>query len=82
MTIKNSIGDKLLCLESNLNSNQHQLIKKNQIDCLEKLNDRELYNMQLIIKVKKYISRTYIKKYFEKNFQNPELKWKDIYPLP
>ena len=82
MTIKNSIGDKLLCLESNLNSNQHQLIKKNQIDCLEKLNDRELYNMQLIIKVKKYISRTYIKKYFEENFQNPELKWKDIYPLP
>ena len=25
--------------------NEHHLIKKNQINCLEKLNSRELYNM-------------------------------------
>ena len=57
---------------------EHQLIKKHQIYCLEKLNSRELYNMQLILKEEKPAAQTY----FEKIFQNRELEWKDIYTLP
>ena len=60
---------------SNLIINEHQLIKKHQIHCLQKLKNRDLYNLQLILKVEKTITETY----FEKNFQNPELEWKDIY---
>ena len=63
---------------SNLIINEHQLIKKHQIHCLQKLKNRDLYNLQLILKVEKTITEIY----FEKNFQNPELEWKDIYTLP
>ena len=58
--------------------NEHHLIKKHQIYWLEKLNSRELYNMQLILKVEQTTAQTY----FEKKCQNPELEWKDIYTLP
>ena len=58
--------------------NEHHLIKKHQIYCLEKLNSRELYNLQLILNVEKPTAHTY----FEKKFQNPDLEWKDIYILP
>ena len=63
---------------SDLIINEHHLIKKYQIYCLEKLNSGELYNMQLILKVEKPTAQTY----FEKQFQKPELEWKDIYTLP
>ena len=46
--------------------------------CLEKLNRRDLYNKQLILKVGKPAAQTH----FRKNFQNPELGWKNIYNLP
>ena len=59
---------------SDLIVKEHHLVKKHQIYYLEKLNIRELYNMQLILKVEKPTAQTY----FEKNFQNPELEWKDI----
>ena len=49
-----------------------------QIYCLEKLYSRELFNVELILKVERLTAQTY----FEKNFQNPELEWKDIYTLP
>ena len=49
-----------------------------QIYCLEKLYSRELFNIELILKVERPTAQTY----FEKNFQNPELEWKDIYTLP
>ena len=46
---------------SDLIINEYHLIKKHQIQCLEKLNSRELYNMQLKLNVEKptaqYISR-------------------------
>ena len=58
--------------------NGHHLIKKHQIYCLEKLNSRELYSMQLILKVEKLTAQTY----FEKHFQKPKLEWKDVYTLP
>ena len=38
---------------SDLIINKHHLIKKDQIYCLEKLNIRELYNIQLILNVEK-----------------------------
>ena len=38
---------------------KHHLIKKHQVYCLEKLNSRELYNMQLILKVEKPTAQTY-----------------------
>ena len=60
---------------SDLIINQHHLIKKHQTYCLEKLNSRELYNMQLLLTVGKFTAQTN----FEKKFQNPELKWEDIY---
>ena len=34
--------------------------------------------MQFVLNVEKPTAQTYL----EKNFQNPELKWKDIYTLP
>ena len=60
---------------SNLNINEHHLMKKRQIYCLETLKSRELYNMQHALKVEKPTAQTY----FEKNFQNSEWEWKDIY---
>ena len=60
---------------SNLIINEYDLIKKHRIYCLEKLNSRKLYNIQLILNVEKPTAKTY----FEKNFQNLELEWKDIY---
>ena len=60
---------------SDLIINEHHLIKKHQIYCLEKLNSNKVCNVQLLLQVGKPI-------YFEKNFENPELEWKDIYSLP
>ena len=51
---------------SDLIINKHHLIKKDQIYCLEKLNIRELYNIQLILNVEKPTAQ----KYFKKNFKN------------
>ena len=54
-----NIGDLII--------NEHHLIKKHQIYYLEKLNSREIYNMQLTLNVEKSTAQTY----FEKKFQNP-----------
>ena len=53
---------------SNLNINEHELIKNHQIYRLEKLHSRELYNMQLLLKAKKPTAQTC----FKKNFPNLE----------
>ena len=85
MTIKNVIGYLLStqslvlgkkCFKSvvNLIINEHPLIEKHHVYCLEKVNSWELYNIQLILQVEKPTSQTY----FEKHFQNPELEWEDI----
>ena len=47
---------------------EHHLIKKHQIYCLEKLNSRKLYNMQLLLHVEKPTAQ----KHFEKNSINFE----------
>ena len=71
---KNFTGDKLstqsLVLRnldcgdniSDLIINEHHLIKKHQIYCLEKLNSRGLYNMQLLLNVEKPTAQTYFEK--------------------
>ena len=61
---------------SDLIINEHHLIKKHQIYFLENLNSRD--TLQLILNVEKPTALTY----FEKNFQNLELEWKDIYTIP
>ena len=60
---------------SDLTINEYHLIKKHQLYCLEKVNNRELYTMKVTPKVKKSTAQTYL----EKHFQNLKLKWKDIY---
>ena len=42
--------------------NEHHLIRKHQIYCLEKLKRRELYNMQLILNIEKPTAETYFEK--------------------
>ena len=76
MTIKNLIGGKE-CGDniSDLIVNEHHLIKKHEIYCSEKLNSRELYNMQRILNVE-------CSNIFREKFQNLELEWEDIYTLP
>ena len=63
---------------NNLIINEGHLIKKQQIYCLQKINSRELCDMQLILKQETPTAQTY----FAKNFQNAELKWIDTYTLP
>ena len=65
-----NIGDLII--------NEHHLIKIHQIYYLEKLNSREIYNMQLTLNVEKSTAQTY----FEKKFQNPELECQARYTLP
>ena len=71
MTIQNFVGDKLSTQSLVLGKKCH-LIKK-QIYCLKKLNIREVYNMHFTLSVEKPTAQIY----FEKNFQNLEMKWKD-----
>ena len=86
MTIKIFIGDKLSTQSLVLGKKFFKgvviisviLLLTHQISSLEKLNSRELYNIQLILNVEKPTAQTYL----EKKFQNPELEWKDIYTLP
>ena len=49
--------------------NERYLIKKHQIYCLQKLNSRELYKLQLMLSVEKPTAQTY----FEKKFKT--LNW-------
>ena len=62
----------------NFFTQDHHLIKKNQILCLTKLNSNEMYKIQIIIKYKKPTSQSY----FVKIFQKSNLDWKTIYILP
>ena len=63
---------------SDLIINEHYLIKKHQICCLESLNSIELFNVQLTPSVEKLTAQTY----FDKKFQNLDFEWKNIYALP
>ena len=64
-TIRSAWEKKFLECGSNISNliiNEHHLIKKHQIYCLEKLNSRELHKMQLILEVKKPTAEAYFEK--------------------
>ena len=62
----------------NLAIQDHHLIKKHQILCLNKLNSKELYNIQLLANSLKPTSQSY----FENVFAGHVFEWDKIYILP
>ena len=63
---------------NNLYSQDHHLIKCNPIYSLEKLNSKELYHMQLLLK---YVKPS-CQNYYERKFVGYNFNWKLIYNLP
>ena len=63
---------------NNLYTQDHHLIKCNTICNLEKLNSKELYHMQLLLKYDKPTCQSY----HEKNFDDYDFNWKLIYRIP
>ena len=62
----------------NLAIQDHHLIKNHQILCLNKLDSKELYNMQLLTNFLKPTSQAL----FEKVFAEHVFEWNKIYILP
>ena len=62
----------------NLAIHDNHLIKKHQILCLNKLDSKELYNIQLLANFLKPTSQAY----FEKVFAGHVIEWDKIYILP
>ena len=56
----------------------HHIIKKHHIYSLIKCNSKELDSLQVSLNDSKTKSQIY----FEKHFQNKEIEWKCIYPMP
>ena len=56
----------------------HNMIKKNQVYALSKLDSKELYMIQVLLKYTKPTSQ----RYFEKHFSQPNIDWKKNYILP
>ena len=63
---------------NNLYIQDHHLIKCNTIYNLEKLNSKELYHMQLLLKYDKPTCQSY----HEKNFDDYGFNWKLMYRIP
>ena len=73
--------ETFLTNEGNLNNlviHDHHLLKKNQIYSLNKLNSKELYNIQIASNDVKPTSQLH----YEQVFQSSNLEWKEIYLLP
>ena len=62
----------------NLAIQDHHLIKKHQISCLNKLDSKEFYNIQLLANFLKPTSQAY----FENIFKGHVFQWDKIYILP
>ena len=71
--IVNDKGDSF-----NLAIENHHLIKKNLISCIEKLESKELYFMQILSQYTTPSSQIY----FENLFQEKDFEWNKIYLLP
>ena len=56
----------------------HNLIKKNQVYALSKLDSKELYKIKILLKFTKPTSQHY----FEKHFSQSNIDWTKIYILP
>ena len=63
---------------NNLYIQDHHFIKCKTIYKLEKLNSKELYHMQLLLKYDKPTCQFY----HEKNFDDYDFNWKLIYRIP
>ena len=63
---------------NNLYIQDHHLIKCNTIYNIEKLNSKELYHIQLLLKCDKPTCQVYHEKYFDDYLFN----WKLIYRIP
>ena len=63
---------------NNLHIQDHNLIKCYTIYDLEKLNSKELYHMQLLLKYDKPTCQSY----HEKSFDDYDFNWKFIYRIP
>ena len=65
-------------LSKNLVLQDHHLIKRGQHYCLQKLDCKEIYNLQILLSNVPPTSQ----KYFEKMFVTNDINWRDIYLLP
>ena len=65
-------------LSKNLVLQDHHLIKRGQHYCLQKLDCKEIYNLQILLSNVPPTSQ----KYFEKVFVTNDINWRDIYLLP
>ena len=66
-TIPRAWKEMFLVCGNNINNlliKEHHLIEKHQIYCLEKVNSRELYNRQLILRAEKPTAQAYFQKIF------------------
>ena len=73
--------NSLSTFEGNLKNvlvQDHNLIKKNHVYCLSRLDSKELYNLQITLKFTKPTSQYYYKTLFNQ----PDIDWKKIYIFP
>ena len=56
----------------------HNLIKKHQVYSITRLDSKELYKLQIILRCKKPTSQSY----FENYFKTDDFDWKKIYVIP
>ena len=73
--------NSLSTFEGNLKNvlvQDHNLIKKNHVYCLSKLDSKELYNLQITLKFTKPTSQYY----YETLFNHTDIDWKKIYFIP
>ena len=62
----------------NLLIKDHILIKKRQVYSITRLDSKELYKLQIILRCKKPTSQSY----FENYFKTDDFDWKKIYVIP
>ena len=56
----------------------HNIIKKHQVYSITRLDTKELYKLQIILRCKKPTSQSYFKNYFKTD----DFDWKKIYVIP
>ena len=73
--------ERIASFDGNLESlliKDHNLIKKHQVYSITRLDSKELYKLQIILRCKKPTSQSY----FENYFKTDDFDWKKIYVIP
>ena len=73
--------ERIASFDGNLESlliKDHNLIKKHQVYSITRLESKELYKLQIILRCKKPTSQSY----FENYFKTDDFDWKKIYVIP